>query len=102
MLLPPNHIRELHKATSSRAARKVIEADYKCPEAASMVLQNEWMEYMAGSSNVALSRRKLQILDNLTDSDTRYAAVDRRTIALSESSIASGRPTNLKRSESRP
>jgi hypothetical protein len=46
----------------------VIVADYDCSEAVSCVLQNEWLDYIATSSNVRLSSRQRKILDQLVDS----------------------------------
>ena len=66
-------IRELYRATSSRAARKAIKLRYKLNAAQWKVLLEEWTYYIVNQNDEPLTVEQLDMLDIHANSRTARA-----------------------------
>ena len=74
----PWQIRELYRATSSRAARKAIKLCYKLNAAQWKTLLEEWTTYIVNQNDEPLTVEQLDILDIYVNSRTARALLRRR------------------------
>jgi hypothetical protein len=76
--LLPWQIRELYRATSSRAARKAIKLRYKLNAAQWAILYEEWTAYIVNQSDEPLTVAQLDLLDIHANSRTARSLLRRR------------------------
>ena len=74
----PWQIRELHRATSSRAARKAIKLRYKLNAAQWKILLEEWTYYIVNQNDEPLTVDQLDMLDIYANSRTARSLLRRR------------------------
>ena len=74
----PWQIRELYRATSSRAARKAIKLRYKLNAAQWKTLLEEWTTYIVNQNDEPLTVEQLDMLDIYANSRTARSLLRRR------------------------